>query len=145
MNVSEAPIFGKKADRADCTPAFDSTCLALAVATCGFAVVAVAIASSKESLPGAVLWPSNGNTPAVAKAIAQMSFNFATGSCAEKKAAPFVGLHCLRPFGYRFAATLIRTEAAVVALRSSKSSRAFSAALRQTRSHSLKIIGSAIP
>ena len=89
MNVSEAPIFGKRADRADCTPAFDSACLALAVATCGFAVVAVAIASSNESLPGAVLWPGNGNIPAVAKAIAQMSFNVDTGFRGEKEGRTF--------------------------------------------------------
>lgn len=89
MNVSEAPIFGKKADRADCTPAFDSVCLAFAVAICGLAIAAIEIASSKESLGEAALWLSNGNTPATAKAIAQMSFNVDTGFRGEKEGGTF--------------------------------------------------------
>ena len=52
-------------------------------------MAAIEIASSKESLGEAVLWPSNGNTPAMAKAIAQMSFNVDTGFRGEKEGRTF--------------------------------------------------------
>lgn len=52
-------------------------------------MAAMEIASSKESLCEAALWPSNGNTPVTAKAIAQMSFNVDTGFSGEKEDRTF--------------------------------------------------------